>query len=110
MERREANGKRSERVSASSTAGELLAGGGSWWRGLEIAADGACVVTGEGRITLWNRAAARITGYETREVLGRRYAQTNGTGPAYAGPQCEGMAATRLGQRLRDKLKRERIE
>jgi PAS domain S-box-containing protein len=88
MERREANGKRSERVSASSTAGELLAGGGSWWRGLEIAADGACVVTGEGRITLWNRAAARITGYETREVLGRRCCDVFGARDTFGRRAC----------------------
>jgi PAS domain S-box-containing protein len=47
-------------------------GGNSWCRGLEVAADGACIVTGEGRIALWNRSAARITGYESNEVLGRR--------------------------------------
>jgi PAS domain S-box-containing protein len=43
-----------------------------WWRGLATAADGAFAMTGEGRITLWNPAAARITGYEAPQVLGRR--------------------------------------
>jgi PAS domain S-box-containing protein len=43
-----------------------------WWRGLVAAADGAFALTGDGRITLWNLAAARITGYQANEVLGRR--------------------------------------
>ena len=43
-----------------------------WWHGLVAAADGAFALTGDGRITLWNLAAARITGYEADEVLGRR--------------------------------------
>lgn len=47
-------------------------GGSSWWRGLALAADGAFAITGEGRIALWNSAAARITGYAAHEVLGRR--------------------------------------
>jgi PAS domain S-box-containing protein len=73
MERRESDRRRSDVVSASaSSMGEPLGGGSPWWRGFEIAADGACIVTGEGRITLWNRAAARITGHEPHEVLGRR--------------------------------------
>jgi PAS domain S-box-containing protein len=42
------------------------------WRGLTAAADGAFALTGEGRITLWNPAAAKITGYEADEVLRRR--------------------------------------
>jgi PAS domain S-box-containing protein len=48
------------------------AGGIFWWRGLLAAADGAFALTGDGRITLWNLAAARITGYEADEVRGRR--------------------------------------
>jgi PAS domain S-box-containing protein len=43
-----------------------------WWRGLLAAADGAFALTGDGRIALWNMAAARITGYEADEVRGRR--------------------------------------
>jgi PAS domain S-box-containing protein len=42
-----------------------------WWHGLVAAADGAFALT-VGRITRWNLAAARITGYEADEVLGRR--------------------------------------
>ncbi len=43
-----------------------------WWHGLVAAADGAFALTGDGRITRWNLAAARITGYEADEVLSRR--------------------------------------
>lgn len=42
-----------------------------WWRGLMAAADGVFALTGDGRIRLWNLAAARITGYEADEVLHR---------------------------------------
>jgi len=43
-----------------------------WWHGLMAAADGAFALTGDGRIMLWNPAAARITGYEADEVWGQR--------------------------------------
>ncbi len=33
--------------------------------------DGACVVTADGTIRLWNRAAEKILGYPAREVMGR---------------------------------------
>jgi PAS domain S-box-containing protein len=73
MERRGSNGRHANLLSSSvNFTPETLPGGSSWWRGLEVAADGAYIVTGEGRIALWNRAAVRITGYETHEVLGRR--------------------------------------
>jgi PAS domain S-box-containing protein len=39
---------------------------------LATAGDGACVVRGDGRIVLWNRAAERMLGYTAREALGRR--------------------------------------
>jgi PAS domain S-box-containing protein len=35
------------------------------------AGDGAFVITADGRIVLWNRAAERILGYTAREALGR---------------------------------------
>src|ERR1700693_869536 len=41
-------------------------------RGLAAAADGVLAMTSDGRITLWNPAAERITGYTAGEVLGRR--------------------------------------
>lgn len=34
-------------------------------------ADGVCAITGEGKITLWNRSAENILGYAVREVVGR---------------------------------------
>jgi PAS domain S-box-containing protein len=43
-----------------------------WWRGLAGAADGAFAMRSDGRITLWNLAAERITGYMAADVLGRR--------------------------------------
>jgi len=43
-----------------------------WWRGLDAAADGVFAMMSDGRITLWNPAAERITGYTAGEVLGRR--------------------------------------
>jgi PAS domain S-box-containing protein len=43
-----------------------------WWRGLVAAADGAFALARDGRIMLWNLAAARITGYEADDVLRRR--------------------------------------
>ena len=68
---------RSHRVSASSldTAPSPQPNpvdGIFWWHGLVAAADGAFALTGDGRITLWNLAAARIMGYEADEVLRRR--------------------------------------
>jgi PAS domain S-box-containing protein len=78
MERREfpTATTRSRLVSASSPdiAPRLQpnpADGIFWWRGLMAAADGVFALTGDGRITLWNLAAARITGYEADEVLRR---------------------------------------
>ena len=76
MERRRfaTSAKRPNLASAASLdiAPKPLVGGSSWWRGLAAAADGAFAITCEGRIALWNPAAARITGYEAHEVLGRR--------------------------------------
>jgi PAS domain S-box-containing protein len=63
--------------SCGSTAlGPRSAGGPSdgipWRRGLAAAADGVFAIMSDGRITLWNPAAERITGYTAGEVLGRR--------------------------------------
>lgn len=61
---------------ASTALGPLSAGSPSdgipWWRGLASAADGVCAIMSDGRMTLWNPAAERITGYMAAEVLGRR--------------------------------------
>ena len=63
----------------SRPAGRLRSGsptapppGAPWWHGLAAAADGAFALMSDGRITLWNPAAERITGYRASEVLGRR--------------------------------------
>ena len=60
----------------STVLGPRSAGGPSdgipWWRGLAAAADGAFAMMSDGRITLWNPTAERITGYMGAEVLGRR--------------------------------------
>ena len=63
--------------SRTSTAFGPRSGGGPsdgipWGRGLAAAADGVFAMTSDGRITLWNSAAERITGYTAGEVLGRR--------------------------------------
>jgi len=34
-------------------------------------ADGVCAVTSDGKITLWNRAAEKVLGYTSKEVIGR---------------------------------------
>lgn len=41
-------------------------------RALATAGDGAFVTGGDGRLTLWNRAAERILGYSARETVGKR--------------------------------------
>src|SRR5713226_4641214 len=60
----------------STALGPRSAGGPSdgipWWRGLASATDGVFAMMSDGRITLWNPAAERITGYTAGEVLGRR--------------------------------------
>ena len=63
--------------------------------------DGVFAITGDGRITLWNRAAEKIMGYTAREVLGRSCCELfvgrddNGNRLCYKG--CHVMALVRLG-------------
>lgn len=45
--------------------------GVAWWHAFFNAADGAFAMLSDGRITFWNPAAERITGYAVGEVLGR---------------------------------------
>ncbi len=60
----------------STVLGLRSAGGPSdgipWWRGLAAAADGVFAMMSDGRITLWNPTAERITGYMAAEIVGRR--------------------------------------
>jgi PAS domain S-box-containing protein len=57
---------------SSTVLGSVPSDGIPWWRGLAAAADGAFAMMNDGRITLWNPAAERITGNTAAEVLGRR--------------------------------------
>jgi PAS domain S-box-containing protein len=89
MERRGSNGRHINLLSSSANfTPEAPAGDSSWWRGIEVAADGAYIVTGEGRIALWNGAAARITGYEANEVLGGRCCDVFTTPDAFGHRAC----------------------
>ena len=40
-------------------------------RALARTGDGAFVITGDGKIILWNRVAERVLGYTAREAIGR---------------------------------------
>lgn len=68
---------------------------------LARAGDGAFVVTDDGRITLWNQAAARILGYTAREAVGRPCCELfvgrddNGNRLCYAG--CHVMTLVKMG-------------
>jgi PAS domain-containing protein len=65
------------RLAQSAARAQRTPDGIGWWRGLTSAADGAFAITGEGRITLWNTVAERITGHTAAEVVGRHcYAVT----------------------------------
>jgi len=75
-----------------------------WWRGLTSAADGAFAITGEGRITLWNPAAERITGHTAAEVVGRHcyevFAGRDASGGALCAPNCRLLTLIRRGDRV----------
>lgn len=109
MERREVplTTRRSRVVSASSLdiASRLQpnpADGIFWWRGLMAAADGAFALTGDGRIMLWNLAAARITGYDSDEVLRRRccdvFMGRDGKGERFCSASCRLLGQIRNGE------------
>jgi PAS domain S-box-containing protein len=65
------------------------------------AGDGAFVIAGDGKITLWNRAAEKILGYAAREVVGRPCCKVfvghddNGNRLCYAG--CHVMTLVKMG-------------
>jgi PAS domain S-box-containing protein len=73
-----------------------------WWRGLVAAADGAFALTGDGRIALWNLAAARITGYEAHEVLRRSccdvFVGRNAKGDRFCSASCRLLGQVRTGE------------
>src|SRR5712692_5548804 len=80
----------------STALGPRSAGGPSdgipWWRGLASATDGVFAMMSDGRITLWNPAAERITGYTAGEVLGRRcwdvFAGREASGERFCSSSC----------------------
>ena len=67
---------------------------------LARAGDGVSVVTSDGRIVLWNRAAERILGYTAREVAGRPccdvFAGRDDHGNKVCHPGCHVMTLVRL--------------
>jgi PAS domain S-box-containing protein len=69
---------------------------------LERAGDGAFVIGGDGRIILWNRAAERILGHATRDVIGRPccdvFAAQDADGNRLCVPNCQVMSLVRLGE------------
>jgi PAS domain S-box-containing protein len=69
------------------------------------AGDGVFVVGGDGRITLWNRAAERILGYPAREVLGRPccdvFVGTDGSGNRLCYQGCHVASLVKLGEAVK---------
>lgn len=74
----------------------------AWRRGLVAAADGVLALTSDGRITLWNAAAERITGYTAGEVLGRRrcdvFARRDPGGEPLCSPNCRCLTLIKNGE------------
>lgn len=62
--------------------------GVAWWHAFFNAADGAFATLSDGRITFWNPAAERITGYKVGEVLGRRCCEVFVLHEAVGGRPC----------------------
>jgi PAS domain S-box-containing protein len=67
---------------------------------LERAGDGAFVIGANGRIVLWNRAAERLLGYTSRDVVGRPccdvFVGTDGSGNRLCYQGCHVMNLIRL--------------
>lgn len=67
---------------------------------LERAGDGAFAIGADGRIVLWNRAAERVLGYTSRDVVGRPccdvFVGTDGSGNRLCYQGCHVMNLIRL--------------
>jgi|SRR5262245_8961597 len=74
-------------------------------RALEAAGDGAFVIGGDGRITLWNFAAEHILGHAADEVIGKRYCDVltglDQGGNRLCHPRCRVQALLELGEPVR---------
>jgi len=68
---------------------------------LEVAGDGVCVVTSDGKIVLWNRALERILGYAAREMIGHAccdvFAGRDGNDNRLCYPGCQVQALVKAG-------------
>jgi PAS domain S-box-containing protein len=86
-------------------AGTGLAEGGLD-RALARAGDGACVIGGDGRVILWNRAAEGILGYSARAAIGRSCCEIfvggddDGNRLCYQG--CHVMTLVRMGEPIQN--------
>ena len=76
----------------------------SWSRALAALDDGAFVLTSDSRISEWNLAATRITGFETAEVLGRRccavFVARDAKDNAFCSASCRMFSQIKHGERV----------
>jgi PAS domain S-box-containing protein len=70
--------------------------GGAWWHAFFNAADGACALLSDGRITFWNAATEKITGYAVGEVVGRRCCEVFGLREARGERSCSSRCRSAL--------------
>jgi PAS domain S-box-containing protein len=73
-------------------------------RALAQTGDGAFVITGDGRIVLWNRSAEKILGYAAREAIGRSccdlFVGRDGENNRLCYKGCHVMALARMGDAI----------
>lgn len=87
---------------SNGRSAEGLSDGIPWWRGLVAAADGVFAMKNDGRITLWNSTAERITGYPAAEVIGRRccdvFAGLDSSGELLCSSNCRFLTLIKSGE------------
>jgi len=70
------------------------------------AGDGAFVVGGDGRVLLWNRAAEKILGYSTRDVMGQQccdiFAGRDDSGNRLCYPGCHVVTLVKMGESVQN--------